>query len=70
MSQVGLGPGDVRELVDANLGRQIEKLGRLGLVRDRLRARFVERDELVESAGFSIGSTQREKGLVMAWLAL
>ena len=70
VGQVGLGPGHVRELVDPDLGRQVEELGRLGLVGDGLRARFVEGDELVEASRLPIRSTQEEKGLVVAWLPL
>ena len=46
VDQVGLGALGVAQLVDAQLGGQVEELARLGVVLDRLRARFVERDQL------------------------
>jgi hypothetical protein len=57
-------------VIDADFCGQIEELGGLGLIRDGLGARLVERYELVESPRFSIGSAQEEEGLVVAWLVL
>jgi hypothetical protein len=45
VDQVRLRALGVAELVDAQLRRQVEELARLGVVLDRLRARFVQRDE-------------------------
>jgi len=52
--QIGLRPGDVGQLVDPYLGREVEELGGLGLVGDRLGAGFVEGHELVEASRLPI----------------
>ena len=51
VGQVDLGPFTVAQLIDAQLGGQVEQLGCLGTVLDRLGARLVQRDQLVVLLG-------------------
>ncbi len=61
VGQVGFRPGGVVELVEAQLGRQVEQLGGLVPIVDRLSARLVERDELVVFLGVPVGLAQGDK---------
>ena len=57
-------------MVHPHLGRQVEQLGRLGLVVDGLRATLVERHQLVELTRLAIRLAQREKGFCMGRILL
>ena len=62
VGQVGLGPLGVAQLVDAQLRGQVEELGGLGVVLDRLGPRLVERDQPIVLLRLPIGFTQRDEG--------
>ena len=61
VDQVRLGALGVAQLVDAQLRGQVEELARLGVVLDRLRARFVEGDQPIVLLRLAIGLTQRDE---------
>ena len=61
VDQIGLGPLGVAQLVDAQLGGQVEELAGLGVVLDRLGARLVERDQPVVLLRLTIGLPQRDE---------
>ena len=70
VGQVGLGPGGVAQLVQTQLGRQVEQLGRLVAVFDRLGPSLVERDQLVVFFGLAIGLPKRDERLRVGGVAL
>jgi hypothetical protein len=61
VDQIRLGALGVAQLVDAQLGGQVEELARLRVVLDRLRAALVEDDQLVVLLRLTIGLTQRDE---------
>ncbi len=61
VDQVGLRALGVAQLVDPQLGGQIEELARLGVVLDRLRARLVERHQPIVLLRLTIGLPQRDE---------
>ena len=61
VDQIGLRPFGVPQLVDAQLGGQVEQLAGLGVVLDRLGARLVERDQPVVLLRLTVGLPQRDE---------
>ena len=63
VDQVGLGPFGVPQLVDAQLGGEVEQLAGLGVVLDGLGAGLVEGDQAVVLLRLTVGFTQRDERL-------
>ena len=61
VDQIGLGPFRVSQLVDAQLGGQIEQLAGLGVVLDPLGAGLVEGDQPVVLLRLTVGFPQRDE---------
>ena len=61
LTQIGLGPFGVPQLVDAQLGGQVEQLAGLGVVLDPLGAGLVEGDQAVVLLRLTVGFPQRDE---------
>ena len=61
VDQIGLGPLGVPQLVDAQLGGQVEQLAGLGVVLDPLGAGLVEGDQPVVLLRLTVGFPQRDE---------